>query len=75
MNNNDNHIFVIFGASGDLTQRKLVPAIYSLYVQNMLPDKFVMLGVSRTEFSDDKFRNKMKSAINEFKEIDDSSKI
>ncbi|MFZ1807903.1 MAG: glucose-6-phosphate dehydrogenase, partial [Cyclobacteriaceae bacterium] len=75
MNNNDNHIFVIFGASGDLTQRKLVPAIYSLYVQNMLPDKFVMLGVSRTDFSDDKFRNKMKSAINEFKEIDDSSKI
>ena len=75
MNNNDNHIYVIFGASGDLTKRKLVPAIYSLYVQNMLPDKFIILGVSRTEFSDDEFRDKMKSAINKFKEIEDSSKI
>jgi glucose-6-phosphate 1-dehydrogenase len=75
MNNNDNHIYVIFGASGDLTKRKLVPAIYSLYVQNMLPDKFIILGVSRTKFTDDEFRDKMKSAINEFKEIEDSSKI
>jgi glucose-6-phosphate 1-dehydrogenase len=75
MNNNDNHIYVIFGASGDLTKRKLVPAIYSLFVQNMLPNKFIMLGVSRTKFSDEEFRNKMKSAINEFKEIDNDSKI
>lgn len=75
MNKNDNHIYVIFGASGDLTKRKLIPAIYSLFVQNMLPDKFAMLGVSRTEFSDDEFRSNMKSAINEFKEIDDDSKI
>ena len=74
MNNND-HIYVIFGASGDLTKRKLVPAIYSLFVQNMLPEKFVLLGVSRTEFSDDEFRANMKSAISEFKEIDDDSKI
>ncbi len=75
MNNKYNQIYVIFGASGDLTKRKLVPAIYSLYVQNMLPDKFIMLGVSRSAFTDDEFRNKMKSAINEFKEIDDNSKI
>jgi glucose-6-phosphate 1-dehydrogenase len=75
MNNTENHIYVIFGASGDLTKRKLIPAIYSLFVQNMLPDKFAMLGVSRTEFSDDEFRSNMKSAINEFKEIDDDSKI
>lgn len=75
MNNTENHIYVIFGASGDLTKRKLIPAIYSLFVQNMLPDKFAMLGVSRTEFSDDEFRSNMKSAINEFKEIYDDSKI
>jgi glucose-6-phosphate 1-dehydrogenase len=75
MQNNDNAVYVIFGASGDLTNRKLAPAIYSLFVQNMLPDKFVVLGVARTEFSDDEFRNKMKSAINEFKEIDDDSLI
>jgi len=75
MNNSDSHIYVIFGASGDLTKRKLVPAIYSLFVQNLLPEKFALLGVSRTEFSDDEFRMKMKSAIEEFKEIDDSSLI
>lgn len=75
MNNTENHIYVIFGASGDLTKRKLVPAIYSLFVQNLLPEKFVLLGVSRTEFSDDEFRTNMKSAIKEFKEIDDDSKI
>ena len=73
--NNDNHIYVIFGASGDLTKRKLVPAVYSLFVQNLLPEKFALLGVSRTELSDYGFRKKMKTAINEFKEIDDLSKL
>jgi glucose-6-phosphate 1-dehydrogenase len=75
MNNTENQVYVIFGASGDLTKRKLVPAIYSLFVQNLLPEKFVLLGVSRTEFSDDEFRSNMKSAISEFKEIEDDSKI
>ena len=59
MNNNENHIYVIFGASGDLTKRKLIPALYSLYVQNLLPEKFVMLGVSRTEYSDDEFSSRI----------------
>lgn len=75
MNKTENQIYVIFGASGDLTKRKLVPAIYSLFVQNMLPENFVLLGVSRTEFSDDEFRSNMKSSIKEFKEIDDDTKI
>lgn len=75
MNNNENHIYVIFGASGDLTKRKLVPAIYSLFVQNLLPEKFVLLGLSRTEFTDEEFKSNMKSSIKEFKEIDDDSKI
>ncbi|HEX9251091.1 MAG TPA: glucose-6-phosphate dehydrogenase [Ignavibacteriaceae bacterium] len=73
--NDNNHIYVIFGASGDLTKRKLVPAIYSLFVQNMLPENFVLLGASRTEYSDDDFRKYMKSSIKEFKEIDDDTKI
>lgn len=71
----NNHIYVIFGASGDLTKRKLVPAIYSLFVQNMLPENFVLLGASRTEYSDDDFRKHMKTSIKEFKEIDDDTKI
>lgn len=70
-----NHIYVIFGASGDLTKRKLVPALYSLFVQNMLPEKFALLGVSRSEFSDDVFRQKMRMAITEFNEIGDTGRI
>ena len=75
MNKNDSHLYVIFGASGDLTQRKLVPALYALFVQNLLPKSFALLGVSRSQFTDDEFRAKMKRAILEFKEIDNIEKI
>ena len=61
-------IMVIFGASGDLTKRKLIPALFELYKQNVLPDKFAILGVSRTEMSDDLFREKMNQAIKQCKE-------
>jgi glucose-6-phosphate 1-dehydrogenase len=57
---------VIFGASGDLTKRKLFPAIYSLAVRHMLPEKFGIVGVSRTEMSDDEFRERMKASVQEF---------
>lgn len=69
------HIYAIFGASGDLTKRKLVPAIYSLFIQKLLPKKFILLGLSRTNYSDEQFRDKMKSAISEFDESEDGSKI
>ncbi len=59
-------ILVIFGASGDLTERKLIPALYDLKSQNLLPDKFAVLGVSRTEMTDDSFREKMNSSIHKF---------
>lgn len=55
----DNQILVIFGASGDLTVRKLVPAVYNLYKKGYLPEKFAIVGVSRTEFSDEAFRKKV----------------
>ena len=55
----DHQILVIFGASGDLTRRKLIPALYELYRQNLLPGNFAVLGASRTEMSDDEFRKKM----------------
>jgi glucose-6-phosphate 1-dehydrogenase len=73
MHGSPDHIFVIFGASGDLTKRKLIPAIYSLYVQKLLPRNFALLGVSRTKLKDDAFRDKMKTALGEFREIDDHS--
>lgn len=71
----ENHLFVIFGASGDLTKRKLVPALYSLYVQKLLPEKFALLGVSRSKFSDHEFRDKMRVSLNQFKEIDNLSYV
>jgi glucose-6-phosphate 1-dehydrogenase len=53
----------IFGASGDLTQRKLIPALYSLAFRNLLPAQFGVVGVARTEMSDDEFRGKMRQAV------------
>ena len=73
----DNLILVIFGASGDLTYRKLVPSLYDLHVQGLLPDHFCVLGVSRTEYSDHDFRDKMLKGIREFakKPTDDEKKL
>lgn len=75
MKESDNHIFVIFGASGDLTKRKLSPALYALFVQDLLPGKFIILGVSRSKFSDEEFRREIKQAILKFNEIDNTNKI
>ncbi len=57
---------VIFGASGDLTKRKLFPALYSLAYRQLLPEKFAIVGVARTAETDDEFRERMKAAVQEF---------
>ncbi len=54
---------MIFGASGDLTKRKLVPALYGLHREKLLPGEFAVLGVSRTRYSDEAFRNHLREAI------------
>lgn len=59
----DNCVIVIFGASGDLTKRKLMPAIYKLYKQGNLPEKFELLGTSSSELSDENFRQNMAEAV------------
>ncbi len=58
--------FVIFGASGDLTHRKLIPALYSLAYRRLLPEKFAVVGVARSEMADDDFRTTMEAAVKEF---------
>jgi len=63
-----NQTIVIFGASGDLTYRKLIPALYALYNQKMLPEKFHVLGVSRTLITNEDFRSKMAEGISKFSE-------
>jgi glucose-6-phosphate 1-dehydrogenase len=59
-------ILVIFGASGDLTQRKLVPALYQLKKENRLPPEMTIVGVARREWSHDYFREQMRQGIEEF---------
>ncbi|ALM07368.1 glucose-6-phosphate dehydrogenase [Sediminicola sp. YIK13] len=59
MNKTANQMLVIFGASGDLTARKLVPALFNLYKGKHLPENFIVLGASRSNMSDDEFRQKV----------------
>ncbi|MCX5947500.1 MAG: glucose-6-phosphate dehydrogenase, partial [Cyanobacteria bacterium] len=54
---------VIFGASGDLTHRKLVPALFELFCQRRLPSEFAVLGCARRPWSDEEFRSKMGEAL------------
>lgn len=62
----NDQLFVIFGASGDLTYRKLLPALFDLYKQDSLPQNFAVLGVSRSELTDELFREKMINGIRSF---------
>jgi len=57
---------VIFGASGDLTRRKLIPALYELHRKGRLPDRFRLLGAARTPGSDDEFRLQVYEGLMEF---------
>ncbi len=54
---------VIFGASGDLTHKKLMPALYALALRRLLPARFAVVGVARTEGDDDAWRADMKQAV------------
>ena len=65
---------VIFGASGDLARRKLIPALYRLVQERLLPAEFAIIGLGRTPMNDEEFRQKMKEAVVEFsesKEVDE----
>src|SRR5690242_12424649 len=57
---------VIFGASGDLTQRKLIPALYNLAKSQVLSQDFAIVGVARAPMSDEEFRKKLSESIKQF---------
>ena len=65
---------VIFGASGDLTRRKLLPAIWHLSRQGRLPQEFALVGVARTQMSTDAFRQQMRLALEEFVDLGEQDK-
>nr|WKN36743.1 glucose-6-phosphate dehydrogenase [Tunicatimonas sp. TK19036] len=59
-------VIVIFGGSGDLNKRKLIPALYNLYIDRYLPENFHIIGLGRTEYSDDDFRSFLKEGVDDF---------
>ncbi len=59
-------ILVIFGASGDLTYRKLVPAIYQMNLERKLPPELTIVGVARRDWSDDFFREHLREGVEQF---------
>jgi glucose-6-phosphate 1-dehydrogenase len=62
----DSSTIVIFGAAGDLTGRKLIPALYNLFLDGWLPDEFAIVGVDLMDSSDDNFRAHLKKKTNTF---------
>ncbi len=59
---------VIFGASGDLTKRKLVPAIFKLVQERVIPAEFAVIGIARQQSGDEEFRTQMREAVTEYGE-------
>lgn len=59
-------IFFIFGATGDLSSRKLGPALYNLFLDGFMPEQFSIVGTGRTKLSDEDFQTKMHEGINQF---------
>lgn len=60
------NVFVIFGATGDLTQRKLIPALYNLCEAGLLPEEFAIIGVARKPATDTEIRKRLRAAIEQF---------
>src|SRR5512133_1849847 len=57
---------VIFGAAGDLAWRKLVPALYNLYLDKWLPEQFAVIGIDRKEMPEDEFRQRLRDGVDQF---------
>lgn len=59
-------ILFIFGGSGDLNQRKLTPALYNLFLDQWMPERFVIVGIGRSQYNDDTFRQHLQDGVNQF---------
>src|SRR5437868_4663843 len=66
---------VIFGASGDLAQRKLLPALYNLMLDGLLPERCAVLGIGRTPLDDAGYRKMARKAVHEFSRRDVKSDV
>jgi len=59
----ENSIFFVFGGTGNLTKDKLLPALYTIYQKNMMPDDFAFIGSGRSEFNDESYRKMLKKSM------------
>lgn len=59
-------VIIIFGGTGDLTKRKLIPAFYNLYLEGWLPDQFALLGLGRSAYQDESYREHLHAGLVEF---------
>ena len=57
---------VIFGGGGDLTWRKLVPALYDLFLDKWMPERFAVIGIGRRPTSDEEYRKHLRAGVDEF---------
>lgn len=64
--NLDPVVIVLFGASGDLSARKVIPALYNLHLDGFLPKQYAIVGVARSDFDDDSLRDKLHDGVNRF---------
>ena len=71
----ESHIFVIFGGRGDLAMRKIVPALYSLFVQDLLPAKYAVLATGRNAVTDGAYQAEVTDAVDSFSAEKDKSRI
>jgi glucose-6-phosphate 1-dehydrogenase len=62
----DNTIIVIFGGTGDLAKRKLIPAFYNLFLDGWMPEKFSIIGLGRTELDDEEYRERLYEGLGDF---------
>ena len=65
----DPSILVLFGATGDLAHRKVIPALYHLWRTNLLPHEFVLLAIGRREYDDDTFRAEIRASLEQFSRV------
>ena len=59
-------VFVIFGGAGDLSWRKLIPALYNLYLDHWLPEQFLIIGTGHRHTSDEDFRRHLREGVDKF---------
>src|SRR5918992_3629912 len=62
----DQHVVVIFGANGDLSRRKLLPALYHLDAEGLMPEDYRVIGNSRSELSNEEFRSFARASVDQF---------